>query len=520
MEGREGGARKTAGTRVTGWMFPLCRIVDRALALHANERAVVQDDTRLSYAELLRRVAHLAGALAATGLRPGDRVAILGRNSFRYLEINLACACAGLVLVPLNTRLAEPEIHRILARTEARLLLRSLSLDPRGLATIAWSDDDPIGADNPYERLIAAGPPLERMVERKLDDVAQIFFTSGTTGEPKGACLNQQNLVASALGSIPALELSASDVWFHAPPMFHLVDAFAIWAITLVGGRHVIAHFEPAQFAAIVEAERITKTSLPPTLLDMIARSPQTAGRDLASLERISYGGSPMPAPVFARSSAALGCDLVQAYGVTEVSGIVCHQSRADLTAAAPARRTSVGRPALTVDLRVVDDKGNDLAEGEIGEMAVAGPQVMAGYWRDEAATSAAIPDGWYRSGDLGTRDADGYFRIVGRKKDMIITGGENVYPAEVESVLLGHPAVAEAAVIGMPSERWGEEVHAVVVFNAGMAASADALIAHCRGLIGGYKVPKAITAWTEPLPKSGPGKIAKAVVREKYLRS
>ena len=499
-------------------MFPLSRIVDRALALHAGECAVVQGDVRLSYVELTRRVAHLAGALVASGLRPGDRVAILGRNSFRYLEVNLACACAGLVLVPLNTRLAVPEIHRILARTEARLLLHSLPLDAPGRETIGWSDDDPIAADIPYERLIAAGPPLERSVERRLDDVAQIFFTSGTTGEPKGACLTQQNLVASALGSIPALELTSGDIWFHAPPMFHLVDAFAIWAITLVGGRHVIAHFEPAHFAAIVEAERITKTSLPPTLLDMIARSPQTAGRDLGSLERVSYGGSPMPAPVFARCSAALGCDMVQAYGVTEVSGIVCHQSRADLHAADPARSTSVGRPALTVDIRVVDDKGNDVPAGAIGEMAVAGPQVMAGYWRDDAATAAAIPDGWYRTGDLGTRDADGYFRIVGRKKDMIITGGENVYPAEVESVLLGHPAVAEAAVIGVPSERWGEEVHAVVVFNAGMEASADTLIAHCRGLIGGYKVPKVIKAWTEPLPKSGPGKIAKAVVRERYL--
>jgi len=205
---------------------------------------------------------------------------------------------------------------------------------------------------------------------------------------------------------------------------------------------------------------------------------------------------------------------------VTEVSGIVCHQSRADVRHADAARRTSVGRPALTVDLRVIDDAGRPMADGTIGEMAVAGPQVMAGYWRDNAATTAALPDGWYRTGDLGTRDSDGYFRIVGRKKDMIISGGENVYPAEVESALLAHPAVCEAAVIGMPSERWGEEVHAVIVFNAGMEATSEDLIAHCRSLIGGYKVPKAITVSPEPLPKSGPGKIAKAVLRERYFKS
>jgi long-chain acyl-CoA synthetase len=475
--------------------------------------AVAGGNVRLTYGELARRVVALAGALRARGIEPGDRVAILARNSFRYLEINLACAHAGIVLIPLNVRLAPAEISRILAVTEAKLVLRALPF-ATNVPEIVWDDAEALGADNGYERLIAGGPALDQPIAGKPDDIAQIFFTSGTTGEPKGVCLTQRNLVTSALDSIIAMELTADDVWFHAPPMFHLVDAFAIWAMTLVGGRHVIAHFEPQTFCPLVARERVSKTSLPPTLLDMIVRGSPTTDYDLSSLDRISYGGSPMPEAVYRRCTAALGCNLLQAYGVTEVSGMVCQQMPRDLAAGRPS---SVGQPVVHVALKVIDDEGAPLPAREVGELAVAGDRVMAGYWRNPAATAAAMPDGWYRTGDLGICDEDGHYTIVGRKKDMIISGGENIYPAEVENALFAHPAVAEAAVIGVPSERWGEEVRAVVFLNEGSKADPDELIEHCRTLIGGYKLPKAIEISPEPLPKSGPGKIAKNLLRAPY---
>ena len=338
-------------------MFPLSRILDRAATLYGDAPAVAEDAARLTYRALGQRVAALAGGLAARGIGPGDRIAILARNSFRYLEANLACARAGIVLVPLNTRLAAAEIDRILALTEAKLLLQALPYHAP-VAAVVWDDNDPPGADNAYERLLGSGEPLAQPVAVKPDDVAQIFVTSGTTGEPKGVCLSERNLLTSALDSIIALELNRDDVWLHAPPMFHLVDAFAIWAITLMGGKHVIAHFDPQGFGPLVARERVTKTSLPPTLLDMIVRDLPIDRSDLTSLDRISYGGAPMPDAVYERCTVALGCDLLQAYGITETSGLVCQQLPRDLRRHDGARYNSVGQPAVHVDLDLVDESG------------------------------------------------------------------------------------------------------------------------------------------------------------------
>ena len=500
-------------------MRGLAHILERAALYHHRRPAIYDNVATMDYGQLVQRVHRLGGAMAARGIRPGDRVAILARNSFRYIEVNLACAHAGIILVPLNIRLAAAEIARILARTEAKAIFLGLPCEADGAEAIRWRDDQAPGGGSEYERMIAAGPAMTEPVQGALDDVAQIFFTSGTTGEPKGVCLTQRNLVASSLDSIVALELHAGDVWFHSAPMFHLVDAFAIWAISMVGGRHVTQHFEPASFAETVEREGITKASLPPTLLDMIAKHPNTARHDVRTLERISYGGSPMPRAVYDRTKTALGCHLVQAYGITESAGMVCHQFPYDVNVDDPTRKNSVGQPVLHVELKIVDDDGNALPPGGVGELAVRGDHVMAGYWRDPKATAAAIPDGWYRTGDLGVADDEGHFTIVGRKKEMIISGGENVYPAEVENALLLHPLVAEAAVFGVPSERWGEEVRAVVLLIEGASADAKTITEHCRALIAGYKVPKSVDFAADPLPKSGPGKVAKNLVREAYLK-
>jgi long-chain acyl-CoA synthetase len=497
-------------------MFPLSDILKRAAWLYGDRPAVRQRDIVLTYAELGRRVGQLAGALRDRGLKPGDRVAVLARNSFRNLEIHLACAHAGVVLVPLNTRLASNEIDRILKLTRVSLLFCALPYTGGDVPAVRWNDADGPSAANGYETMRRAGA-AGLATPRAPADIAQIFFTSGTTGEPKGACLTGQNLVASALDSIIALELTAASVWFHAPPMFHLVDAFAIWAITLVGGCHVTEHFEPARFLDVVEAARVTVVSLPPTLLDMAARSPGVGRYSVGSLDRISYGGAPMAEAVYRRCAAAFGCPLVQSYGTTETSGTVCQQTPRDIDG--QPWQNSIGQPLPHIGIHVLDDKGAALPAGKVGQLAIGGPRVMAGYWENPEATRAAFHDGLYLTGDLGFCDEHGRFAILGRKKDMIISGGENVYPAEVEKVLHGHPDVVEAAVFGVPHDLWGEQVTAVVVLRDGAKAQAADLLAWCRRFIGGYKVPKAIAISAEELPKTGPGKILKTALRQRYLQ-
>jgi long-chain acyl-CoA synthetase len=498
-------------------VFHLARVLRRAAGLYADRTAIVDGPVNMTYGELAGRVERLAAGLAYLGVRAGDRIALLDRNSVRNLETNFACAELGAILVPLNFRLAAAEIDAILTEVEAAALLCSdrfagllASLRNAPARIVTWGDADPLDARNDYERLLRSGSSFAPAPGSQSEAVAQIFFTSGTTGEPKGVCLSSGNLIASVFDSIATLAIGRDDVWLHAAPMFHLVDAFAIWTVTLVGGRHVAMHFDPRSFRDVVAREGVTKTSLPPTLIAMISELVSGSDPGLASLERISYGGMPMPQAVHARASAALGCPLLQAYGITETSGLVCQQLPGDEI----ARQSSVGQPAPAIELKIIDDAGRELGAGEIGELAVAGPRVTGGYWRNARATRAAIPDGWYRTGDLGRRDEDGHYYVVDRKKDMIISGGENVYSVEVENVLSLHPAIAEAAVFGVPNETWGEEVTAVVVLRDGSTATAEELIAHCRTRIGGYKIPRSIEFSPEPLPKTGPGKIAKNVLR------
>ncbi|MBI2771954.1 MAG: AMP-binding protein [Burkholderiales bacterium] len=502
-------------------MVILEQMLTRAARLYGDNEAVVDGAVHLTYAGLAERVHRLAAGMAGLGLVTGDRVGLLSRNSFRCIEVNLACSALGLILVPINFRLAAPEIAFITEDTGLRVMFAEAHYEVDAEQLVTWPDGDPLGADNAYESLVAGSTPLEpgSVPHGAADDIAQIFYTSGTTGRPKGACLTNGNLVASALDAIISLELRQRDGWLHASPMFHLVDAFAIWAITLIGGRHIVTHFSPELFGPLVAAEKVTKTSLPPTLLDRIAREPSTAMSDLSSLELISYGGSPMPDAVYRRCFDTLGCALLQAYGLTEGSGFVCHEAVGDNSQPRQVLNT-VGRPTLHTVIALVDEKGQQVADGTPGEIWLRGPRVLASYWRNPEATAAAFHEGWYRTGDLGQGDGQGRLQIVGRKKEMIISGGENVYPAEVQNVLLAYPGVTEAAVFGLPSKAWGEEVRAVV-YGEGEGGhrllEAD-LLRHCRERIGAYKVPKQIHIAQEPLPKNGPGKIATAQIRALYL--
>ena len=500
-------------------MLVLNHILDQADARHGSQVAVTTHGLQMTYSELLSRSRRLAGALEQRGIVPGDRVAILARNSFRYLEINFACVMAGAILVPLNVRLAKSEIAAIVARVDCSLAFCADPFHIENVPNIGWDDAHGPGEACAYETLLSDTRPYQQRRQPDPDEIAQIFFTSGTTGLPKGVCLSHQNLLASALDAVETLELVSADAWLHAAPMFHLVDAFAIWGMTLAGGRHVTAHFEPDSFGPLVQEARITKTSLPPTLLDWISRARPHTRYDLSSLDLISYGGSPMQDAVYRRCREALRCRILQAYGLTEGSGFVCHETMADNPDPDSVINT-VGRPTRHALVALQRDDGHPTPSGEVGEIVISGTRVFKSYWRDPANTRDAFAGPWYRTGDLGVKDPQGRYRIVGRKKEMIITGGENVYPSEVINALLAHDAVAEAAVFGLPSERWGEEVHAVVYLtpDCPVAPTSEDLARHCRNRIGGYKSPKRIQISALPLPKTGAGKIATALIRDAYI--
>ncbi len=481
----------------------LAALLERSARLHRDRPALIDGGARLTYGEAIDRARRLASVLACLGARPGDRIAVLDHNSCDYIEAYFACAWAGFTVVPLNFRLAQRELEAILAEAEPKALLLGPAFD----ADFAVATLD----EKEKEARMATAEPAPAVPQPE-GFISAIYYTSGTTGEPKGVCLSERAVLAAMWDALYALALQPDDAWLHAAPLFHLADACAIWALTLVGARHVLLHFAPEAFLQAVARERITKTSLPPTLINMVAGAPEARGTDFSSLRRISYGGSPMPDELYARAAALFGCELLQAYGVTEAAGFVCCRLPGD----GDAPHRAVGWPVPNVWVRVLRDDGREAVPGEPGELVVGGPKIMSRYWRKAEATAAVLRGDAYYTGDVGYRDSAGAHFLCDRKKDMIISGGENVYSVEVENALAAHPAVFEAAVFGVPDARWGEAVQAVVVLRPGTHVDEAALAAWCRGRIGGYKVPKSIRISADPLPKSGPGKIAKHLLRRK----
>jgi long-chain acyl-CoA synthetase len=511
-------------------VYPLARVLARAAAFYPSRTAVVDGALRFTYRALAERVHRLAGALASLGLERGDRVALLDWNSHRYLEAYYACAHANLAFMPVNSRLAPRELAYVLRDSDARVLLFSQPFLPiwEEAAAGASGLSHAIGLALPerppkvldYETLLAEARPMTAPAAAEPDEIALIYYTSGTTGEPKGVCLTHANMYYGGMDGVVALAMTREDSWLHAGPLFHLATSFAVWSAPCVGAVQHVMHFDPGRAIETIARERITATSLPGAILAMVADMPETRAADLSSLRRVIYGGAPTPMGVLQKAAAALPGALNHAYGITETAGYVTTLLPADhVFEGAPerVRRTaSAGQATPFIDVRVVDEDGRDLPAGEIGEVVCGGPKIMAGYWRKPEASMAVLGAGWYRTGDMGFLDGERYLTLVDRKKDMIISGGENVYSIEVESVLSLHPGVAEVAVIGVPHERWGEAVTAIVV-PRGAAPAADELIAFCRGKIANYKIPKSVEFRSEPLPKTGPGKIAKRVLRDPY---
>jgi long-chain acyl-CoA synthetase len=505
--------------------------LERTGRLLADREAVVDGKTRWSYGELHRRVAGFDAALDRIGLTAGDVVGVLAMNSAAHLVVWLAIPRSGRVLNDLDVRLAPAELRFILADSGARaLIVDDAFLDAgRGLARscttvesliYAGTGVTPSGCLSFAELTDAPGRPLSPVDP---DTIAGIFYTGGTTGIPKGAVLTHRNLVANAKHTLITIGYNERDTYLHAAPMFHLADGAANYALSWVGGRHVIIPaFAPALWLQTVEAEQVTCGALVPTMINMVINHPALRQHDLSSLRSMLYGASPMPSELLRLAMEAIPAGWGQAYGMIEAAPIVSYLSPEDHCRGATGeepyatRLRSAGRPIVGVEAEVRRGDGSQAETGEPGEIWVRGPNIMNGYWNRPKETAAALDEhGWYRTGDLGQVDADGYLFIVDRVKDMIITGGENVYSTEVENAICQHHGVLECAVFGVPDEQWGERVHAAIVLKPGATAGQDEIVGHCRALIAGYKLPRSIDFHDEPLPKSGAGKILKRQLRQ-----
>ncbi len=477
----------------------------RAASLFGDAPAVVAGERSLTYGDLARRVGAIGSALGGLG----EHVGYLGANSLAHLEAWLAVPAFGHVLVDLNFRLAEEELAFMVKDAGIDVLVADKErldvarrLGPRVIGEDDW---DALAAGDPADPPGVDGAAL-----------AAISYTGGTTGRPKGVMLSHENLLANARHNLIATGHATDDVWLHFCPMFHVAGTANVLACTWVGARQVVLpRFDAAAVLAAIERERATHAVFVPTMLAMLLDHPGFGEADLSSLRHIQYAASPISPELQRRVLQAFDCDVAQFYGMTEAAPTVSHLTPEDHRAG--ERLRSMGAPVAGVQVQVRGPHREALALGEIGELWIRGPNVMLGYWNRPDATADALVDGWYRSGDIAHADEQGYLYMVDRAKDMIITGGENVYSIEVESVLADHPAVREAAVFGVPHERWGEAVHAVVVLEAGAELDGEALTEHCRRRIAGFKVPRSIDVREEPLPKSGAGKVLKSKLREPF---
>lgn len=495
----------------------------RAVQQYPDRPMTIHGDRVRTAAEVHDRVARLAGALRGLGVGDGDRVAILALNSDRYHEYLLAVPWANAVLNPVNTRWSAAEIAYSLTDSGTRVLFIDDAFAPMadalreaGADVLVHCGDGPTPEGmHSYENLIATTTPIAD-ARRGGNELAGIFYTGGTTGFPKGVMLSHANLATSALGGVATGYLmTPGTVFLHAAPMFHLADLAGWQGVLMVGGTHVtVPVFEPAAVLAAIETHRVTATLLVPVMIQLLADHPRTATADLSSVEHVMYGASPISAAVLERAMKVFArAGFTQAYGQTEAAPIITMLGPEDHRS---GRLRSAGRAAPHSEVRVLDPDGAALPAGTVGEVAARGGHVMLGYWNKPAETASAMRDGWLLTGDGGYLDEDGYLYIVDRLKDMIVTGGENVYSAEVENAVAAHPAVAAVAVIGVPDSEWGERVHAVIQCAPGRQVSLDEIREHTKTLIAGYKAPRSIEV-TDSLPVSGAGKILKRDLRQRH---
>jgi len=488
---------------------------------HASARpdhvAVRHRKRELTYAELDDRSSRLAQALLDAGVRAGSRVAYLDRTAPEIVELLFATAKIGAVTVPLNWRLAPAELAAVVDDAQPPVLVVGETYVP---VAEEIGRPEPIVVGPRYEEWIAAYDAVDPHVPAESSDTVLQLYTSGTTGVPKGVLTTHRNLAAAAETS-PRWEFDADSVSLTALPMFHIGGiGWAFLGLWNGATTELVSEFVPEDVLDVIEGRQVTNAVLVPTMIQTLLGVPGAADRDYSALRSIAYGASPITTPVLKAALRTFGCSLYGIYGLTESTGGVIQLDPADHDPDGPREHLlrSAGRPFPWVELRIADPlTGAERAAGETGEVWVRAPNVTPGYFNRPQETAAALTaDGWLRTGDGGYIDADGYLFLTDRIKDMIVSGGENVYPVEVEEALSQHPDVAEAAVIGIPDERWGETVKALVVVRPGSAPTVDELIAFARERLAGYKLPRSVD-FVEELPRTPSGKVLKRELRERY---
>ena len=498
----------------------------RTLQSHPDRIATICGDRQHSYRHYADRVARVAGVLQTLGMARGDRIGILALNSDRYLEFYYGTWWGGGAVNPVNFRWSASEIAYSLDDCESKILLvdeqfkaivPALRSKSTALATLIYIGDSvtPEGMLN-YEQLLAEATPVADAGAAG-NDLAAVMYTGGTTGFPKGVMLSHENLASNALAFAAHGLAGAETRTLLIAPMFHIAAGVLMNGTVMACGSFVIAPaFTPLAALQTIQQHRITHTVLVPTMIQLTVDHPEANKFDLGSVAVLAYGGSVISESVLQRAMRRFpNADFNQVYGMTECAPIITILSAQDHIAGGNLLRAA-GRASIITDVRVVDVHGNEVPRGTVGEVAVRGPGVMLAYWNKADATKAALRNGWMHTGDGGRMDDDGYLFIVDRMKDMIVTGGENVYSAEVENAIARHPAVAACAVIGIPSDQWGEAVHAVVVLKANAIATSDELSKHCREHIAGYKCPRSIE-FRDALPTTGAGKVMKNELRKPF---
>lgn len=494
-------------------MYTIRDPLRRAEQLFGDAEAVACNGRRRTYRELATRVRKVAGILEGI-TDPGDRVALWANNSDFYLELFVGIPCANRALVPHNTRWAIPELVYATKDAGARILITDRDPGPE----LAASVERVIRIDTgDYESLLTEAPESTPAVTP--DTLAGLFYTGGTTGASKGVMLTHANLMANAVHTQLAQPLVGDDRYLTMAPMFHAAGVYCALSVIWVGAANIVQPtFAPDVTLDLIEGERITSAIAVPSMLAAMVESQAKSPRDVSSLRWLSHGASPVAFEVLKRSCELFDCEHIHLYGATELSPIATVFRHEDRFLSDPQRAKSCGVAPPGVNLQVRDTEGNVMPRGVVGEVTVQGPNVMTGYWNKPEQTQAALDaDGWYSTGDVGFLDGDGYLYLVDRSKDMIVSGGENVYCTEVEDAIYTHAGVLEATVFGIPDEQWGEAVHAVVVPREGTTLDEATVIKHCRGRIGGYKVPKSVSFQADPLPKSGPGKVLKRELRAPF---
>jgi acyl-CoA synthetase (AMP-forming)/AMP-acid ligase II len=479
----------------------------RALRFYPGRSALARDGQLLTFRELHSRVEGIAATITSHGFGVGDRLALLLPNGPDYIELVYACSMLGVITVPLNTRLSTKEIDRVLEDARPRGIVRHSSFAVPEVQ-LSWQpviDQEPLPISSDAVPEVFYDP----------EAVLGLIYSSGTTGQPKGVMVTHGNVLADIHNFNYWMRYAEGGTYLHAAPIFHIADFPSMFAAPAFGASQItIPKFSAQTFCETAERERVTHTVLVPTMINLLTQFPDAKKYDLSSLQVLAYGGSPMAPELVHRTRDLLpNVKLIQVYGLSEtgfLTGLQDQEHTED-------KLMSCGRPCPGVDLLVTDTSGKQVDTGQAGELIVRGANVMRGYWNNPEETTKAFRDGFFRTGDIGRQDTTGYFYILDRLMDMIVTGGENVYSGEVEAVIYGHPAVREVAVFGIPDPQWGELVMACVVLKTGATLNAHDLIAFCRQSLASYKLPRRIEFSETDLPKSSSGKVLKKTLRERF---